>query len=764
MKRFLLALLAGSLALASHAQNRLVTLGSSTTAGLSATPIDSSWVNRVSRYYKTTLGVVDSVYNLGVSATTQYNAMPSSYSPPASRPAPDTSKNITKANRLLTGFTTNGVVIVNFPTNGYDGYTIAEIMTSLQVIYDSATAAGHRCFVTTTQPRSDALFASSAAKAKLAAIKDSIINRFGVAHTLNFWDGMYNPTDTTILAAYSAGDNVHFNNAGHRELFNRVVAKNIFNLSAPVTGDYRSNIATGLWNTAATWLVYNGTAWVTAGAPPDNTSGTITIRSGDSIRVNNATTMDQVIVENGGILAIFNTGTPTVFSLSDGAGDDIVVHGKLYTSSGATLTGAGNVYVAPDGIFILRNQGIHSVTTLNEGTMRVSGTGNLSGTTLTNNGTLLLIDFTMNLNNNAVLINNDSVSVQYASDAYFATTSGTGTFVNAAGSVLHKAAATGIAYINNNVAFSNAGTIKGTGQFVFNNITANTGSLSPGNSPGILTVNPAAITGKTPVLKIEIAATGAVAGTHYDQLQLSTVNTTTTNISGATLQLTATGSDPIGTLYPVIISAGTITGTFASVSLPANFGNLTYNAGSITVQKLAATPLPILLQRFAAQKSGTDALLSWEAEMPDGSGSFTIERATDGKQFTAIGTVTAHPQQRQYRFTDAGAAQFPACYYRLRITETEEGRESYSGVQAVYFNGSWEIAAFPNPVQDLLQLQLPQGEAQVTLTDISGRIQQQWTLTGGSQYLSMAGLAPGIYLLIAETTGLPPARLRIVKQ
>jgi hypothetical protein len=102
-------------------------------------------------------------------------------------------------------------------------------MSSLQTIFDSATARGNRCFISTTQPRNDAAFNISSVKKKLADIKDSIINRFD-QYAINFWDGMFDPADTTILTKYSSGDLIHFNNAGHRVLFERVVAKNIFGL------------------------------------------------------------------------------------------------------------------------------------------------------------------------------------------------------------------------------------------------------------------------------------------------------------------------------------------------------------------------------------------------------------------------------------------------------------------------------------------------------------------------------------------------------
>lgn len=210
---------------------RIVAIGSSSTAGVGATSKDSCWVSLLNNYYKCRLGIIDSAYNLGVAGSNNYNGMPTGYVPPASRPNPDPNHNVTRAVTILNNLssTVNGVVIVNFPTNNYNTYSIAEIMNSLQMIFDSVTARGNRCFISTTQPRNDAAFNTSPVKKKLADIKDSIINRFG-DYVLNFWDGMFDPADTTILAKYSYGDMIHFNNAGHRVLFERVLAKNIFGL------------------------------------------------------------------------------------------------------------------------------------------------------------------------------------------------------------------------------------------------------------------------------------------------------------------------------------------------------------------------------------------------------------------------------------------------------------------------------------------------------------------------------------------------------
>jgi hypothetical protein len=209
---------------------RMVALGSSTTLGAGATSADSCWVSLFKKYYQCRMGVADTVYNMAVAGTSFYSAMPNGSTAPPLRPAPDPLHNVSSAVVKLAVLNNpaDGVVIVNFPTNGYNTYSIAEIMSGLQTIYDSVLHAGNRCFITTTQPRTDGSFGTSANKKKLADIKDSIIHRFGVANSINFWDGLFNPADTTILPEYAYGDNIHFNNAGHRLLFERVLEKNVF--------------------------------------------------------------------------------------------------------------------------------------------------------------------------------------------------------------------------------------------------------------------------------------------------------------------------------------------------------------------------------------------------------------------------------------------------------------------------------------------------------------------------------------------------------
>ncbi len=754
--------------LAVPVKREIAVIGSSTAVGTGATSVDSSWVGRLNYYYKYQKSAIDTIYNLAVGGTTCYNAMPTTFTPPGGRPSPDPLKNVSKAVELMNDviIPANGTTIVNFPTNGYDNYSIAEIMSSLQLIYDSATRTGNRCFITTTQPRTDAGFNTSAVKRKLAAIKDSIINRFGEAHTINFWDGMFNPADTSILTAYSAGDNVHLNNAGHKVLFERVIGKTIFSLSyIAAAGDYRSNVSpTGLWNTAASWQTFDGSSWITATVPPSATDGIITIQNGDSIRINSATSLDQVVVENGGVLTMFNTGSATTFTLNDGAGNDIDNSGHLYVSVNGTLTGNGTIQNNTNGLFVLRNQGIMQVNSNNDGEINISGTGNIQNATCINNGLLTLVNFTMNLNN-STLINNDSISIAYNADSWFATTAGTGFMINNPGAVIYKSSAAGIANINATISFTNSGSVKGIGQYNIAGTLSNTGIITTGNIIGLLTVNPSFINGKSPTLQLNLRTTGGVPGINDEELLLTTVSNT--NFTGTNLYVNDYAGDAIGTVYTLVSSPlGTITGPFASVHLSASLGNLTYNSNSITVQKVANVVLPLTWGSFTAIAKNDEIVLNWTTLQEINTSHFIIEHSKDGISFSAVGTLNAAGNSSipsAYAFKHGYPIAGSINYYRIKQVDAD-GKFSYSVIRNVKIGSThFLVTIVSNPIKNEVKFFSNLHNGTVRVIDMNGRLLTTNVVAPGLNSINSSGWGTGIYQLSFYENGKFLEVQRVVK-
>jgi len=222
-------------------------IGSSTAAGMGASVPDSNWVNRLTRYY-TSLGLTISAINLAQGGRNCYQGMPSSYTPPPGRDFPQAGINVTAA------LTFNpDVVLVCYPTNNYDVYTIAEIMTCLQMMKDSVNALGKICYITSSQPRQDGFFPDMAARTKLKVIRDSIMNRFG-NYAIDFFMPIADPVTYMIRPEYAYRydgvnpDNIHVNDAGHKVLFKQVRNKDIFGI-----GLVNRAFVNGNWENPSIW-------------------------------------------------------------------------------------------------------------------------------------------------------------------------------------------------------------------------------------------------------------------------------------------------------------------------------------------------------------------------------------------------------------------------------------------------------------------------------------------------------------------------------
>ena len=213
----------------SQTSKKLAIIGSSTSACYALVSNDSCYVSLLEHHYETVNPQDTTIERLAQVGTNVYNGMPSSYvSPYGAGFEPLAGKNITAAVAL-----SPNVIIVNYPTNAYDALSVTEVMVCLRTIRDSANIKGIPCFVTTSQPRtSPASFNTPAIKRKLAEIKDSVLAEFG-SFALDFWTGLINPADTTIR--YNSGDDIHMNGLGHAELYQRVLAKNIFLATLPAS-------------------------------------------------------------------------------------------------------------------------------------------------------------------------------------------------------------------------------------------------------------------------------------------------------------------------------------------------------------------------------------------------------------------------------------------------------------------------------------------------------------------------------------------------
>ncbi len=195
----------------------VVVLGSSTTFGTGATVYDSSWVAKFTAYLhrKNSQNVV---YNMGIPGYTTYqNLRPTGYTPPANRPAPNSSFNITAALALHPD-----AIIINMPSNDvFNDYTIAEQQANFESAMHLADSAHVPVWVATVQPRNN--FTTVQMNTQ-TLMRDWMFTRFG-DKAVDFWTTVAN-ADGTIAAFYDY-DYAHVNNAGHELFYKRVKAETI---------------------------------------------------------------------------------------------------------------------------------------------------------------------------------------------------------------------------------------------------------------------------------------------------------------------------------------------------------------------------------------------------------------------------------------------------------------------------------------------------------------------------------------------------------
>lgn len=141
---------------------------------------------------------------------------------------------------------------------------------------------------------------------------------------------------------------------------------------AQVLNDYRA-VATGNWAALGTWQVYNGSAWVAAGAAPTSAANVITIQATFTVTVATAITVDQVVVN--GTLVVSAARTLTI---QNGAGTDLQIN------AGGVLTNNGSLVLNSSTNTIVSGTLSNTVTT---GVITSNGTITNTNGTVTNNNT-----------------------------------------------------------------------------------------------------------------------------------------------------------------------------------------------------------------------------------------------------------------------------------------------------------------------------------------------------------------------------------------
>ena len=140
---------------------------------------------------------------------------------------------------------------------------------------------------------------------------------------------------------------------------------------------------------------------------------------------------------------------------------------------------------------------------------------------------------------------------------------------------------------------------------------------------------------------------------------------------------------------------GIVTGFANSCASGFVYGCATMNASGA----VQCTTLAISIPELTIRSSGTDVILSWQANENSSVDRFLIQRSTNGNDWRLVGEVTVHTFQSAYTLNDAQAA--PGInYYRLQQVD-KDGHSAWSAVSSIKLDVSADIqtGVFPNPIK-----------------------------------------------------------------
>lgn len=168
---------------------------------------------------------------------------------------------------------------------------------------------------------------------------------------------------------------------------------------------------------------------------------------------------------------------------------------------------------------------------------------------------------------------------------------------------------------------------------------------------------------------------------------------------------------------------------------------------------------------FDIKKTHTGVQLTWKVSDWELLSHFDIQKSTNGKQFTSIGSLGAN-EREAYRFIDRDPVTAPA-YYRIKSVG-RDGTIFYSSVISAGTELGNIMIAYPMPAQSEITVQhaLVTDKGMISVHTQEGNLVMAVPLCAGTLQtaLDLSYLKPGVYLLRFDTGNGRTETTRIVKQ
>ena len=192
------------------------------------------------------------------------------------------------------------------------------------------------------------------------------------------------------------------------------------------------------------------------------------------------------------------------------------------------------------------------------------------------------------------------------------------------------------------------------------------------------------------------------------------------------------------------------TGNISSITQSA-FGQFTFGSTSAT--------LPLTFLGTYAYREPTGILVEWKTTNEKNVDHFEIERSTDGKTFTKVGTIASRstPGIGDYTFNDNTTAG-GKIWYRIRSVDID-GKYMFSKVVTITDGKEGEEILVANPAKARILLTaspFAKGDYDYQLRTDAGQSVQSGKLnilSSGTYTIELNNIRPGIYILTMNNNG-----------
>jgi hypothetical protein len=179
--------------------------------------------------------------------------------------------------------------------------------------------------------------------------------------------------------------------------------------------------------------------------------------------------------------------------------------------------------------------------------------------------------------------------------------------------------------------------------------------------------------------------------------------------------------------------------------------------------------LPVVLLSFQAVPTDEAVMIRWSTAVEERNAYFQLENSKDGKEYTTVtkmdGAGNSTSLQR-YEFLD-NQPYTGVSYYRLIQVDTDDTRTIYGPVRVDRVTVG-DLTFFPNPLKagnplTILRSSENQGDLNVHLRDVQGRVIITWKISGGAgeNVVIPPSILSGIYVL-EVTAGADTKSYRVV--